>query len=434
MDSHLLEILAADNRWLVGEPIEQWFQRFLPPDFVQRRVRLEPDRRFQIIVGPRQTGKSTLVWKTLQDLGAPALFLNCEEPTIRQWLTSPALFSRDLESDFSQAEYVFIEEVQRLPEAGLFLKGVFDRHPRQAFFVTGSSSFDLEAVTRESMAGRAIRNLLLPFSVSELGQEFDGLPTLGRELKMAETTLSAALLGGYPSVRRTENPQRELSRLVEAFVLRDASDRFRIQHIDAFGKLLRLAAGQVGSLVNYSEWASITGVSRGTVRDYMRILEDSHIIRRLEPFVGGKRAEITGTPKVFFIDNGFRNLLAGGLVPFDGRADRGAVLENLVFSELAKAIHPILDTIRFWRSKSGAEVDFVVEHQGRFLPIEVKATKGPLVPSRSMHSFIEAYQPARFLVATLGDKEETTVGNTLIRQLPIHRLEAELGAWMAQVE
>jgi hypothetical protein len=362
------------------------------------------------------------------------LFLNCEEPSIRQWLTSPALFSRDLESHFSQAEYVFIEEVQRLPEAGLFLKGVFDRHPRQAFFVTGSSSFDLEAVTRESMAGRAIRNLLLPFSLSELGQEFEGLPRLGREVKMAETTLSAALLGGYPSVRQAEDPQRELSRLLEAFVLRDASDRFRIQHIDAFGKLLRLAAGQVGALVNYSEWASVTGVSRGAVRDYMRILEDSHVLRRLEPFVGGKRAEITGAPKVFFIDNGFRNLLAGGLVPIDVRADKGAVFENLVFSELAKAVHPILDTIRFWRSKSGAEVDFVVEHQGRFLPIEVKATKGPLVLSRSMHSFIEAYRPTHFLVATLGGEEETTVGNTLIRQLAIHRLEAELSRWMGQVE
>ena len=101
MDAHAREVLIADNQWLLGEPLDKWFGRFVPRDFVDRRVRLEPDERFQIVVGPRQAGKSTLVWKTLADLGRPSLLINCEEPSLRGWLKSPALFVRDIEDGFS---------------------------------------------------------------------------------------------------------------------------------------------------------------------------------------------------------------------------------------------------------------------------------------------------------------------------------------------
>ena len=105
-------------------------------------------------------------------------------------------------------------------------------------------------------------------------------------------------------------------------------------------------------------------------------------------------------------------------------------VENLVFSELAKTIHPLLDALRFWRSKAGAEVDFVVEHEGRVLPVEVKASAGRLLVTRSMRSFIEAYRPADFLVAAMGEPAASMVGRTRICQVPVHRLAAEVRDWL----
>lgn len=125
-------------------------------------------------------------------------------------------------------------------------------------------------------------------------------------------------------------------------------------------------------------------------------------MKLVRPFVGGKRAEITSTPKVYFIDNGIRNRLFGGFAPLEGRAEKEALLKNYVFKELYKSIHPLLDAIHFWRSKSGAEVDFVIRKDHELFAVEVKAgpTRGKL--TRSAQSFIDAYQPNRFVV--VGDR------------------------------
>ncbi len=125
--------------------------------------------------------------------------------------------------------------------------------------------------------------------------------------------------------------------------------------------------------------------------------------------------------------------MCGGFEPLSGRADRGQVVENLVFTELAKTVHPILDSIRFWRSKAGAEVDFIVEHAGRTLPVEVKASAGPMPLSRSMHSFIDAYRPERFLVVTADDGGSRQVGATELRQVEVPRVAEEVRAWLEQV-
>src|SRR4029079_14047811 len=124
---------------------------------------------------------------------------------------------------------------------------------------------------------------------------------------------------------------------------------------------------QVGNLVNLSEWAALTSVSNDTVAEYCRLLEETHLIRLVRPFGGGKRAEITSARKVFLLDNGIRNQLFGGFQSAEERPDRGALLENLAFTEPAKTVHPLLDGLSTWRSKAGAEVDFIVEHQGRLL-------------------------------------------------------------------
>lgn len=422
MGPQLRRVLLIENPWLRGEDLLPWIRRFLPPVYLPRRLHLVADERVVLVVGPRQAGKSTLIWKTLEETAEPALFLNCEEPSIREWLTSPAAFLADLAESAPQARALFFEEVQRLPEAGLFLKGLVDRKTGLRIYATGSSSFDLEAATRESLAGRAQRHLLLPLSLAEAGAALPHSSPLAQEEELSQRVERMMVYGGYPVVLTSDDPRRDLASLVEAFVVRDTSDRFRIRHTAALRKILELAASQVGNLVNLSEWAALSNISNDTVAEYCRLLEETHLIRLVRPFVGGKRAEITGARKVFLLDNGIRNQLFGGFQPAAERSDRGALLENLVFTELAKTVHPLLDGLSTWRSKSGAEMDFVVEHQGRLLACEVKAGDSRGTLSRSARSFVEAYQPEELLLVNRRAFPETMLGSIRVRFLSAEEL------------
>ena len=435
MDEQLIRALRTANPWLRGEPLEPWFERFLPATYVPRRLKIQSDHRVALVVGPRQAGKSTLIWKTLAEDGRPALFLNCEDPSVRTWLRSPSLFLADLADLAPEVPILFFEEVQFLPEAGLFLKGLVDLRTGKEIYATGSSSFDLQAKTRESLAGRARRHLLLPFSISELASASEVPRGMGPELRRVETAeLAERLLvfGGYPPVHLSGEPREELAALVESYIVRDASDRFRIRHVAAFRKILELAASQIGNLCNFSEWGALAGIGYDTVNEYCRILEETHIIRLLRPFIGGKRAELTKMPKAYFLDNGVRNQLFGGFGPASRRSDRGALVENLVFSELYKNLNPLLDSIRFWRTKSKAEVDFVVQHQGRLLICGVKAGDARAKVSRSTRSFIDAYEPERCLIVHNGGRERLEIGETPVEFLRLGDLDAAVKDFLAE--
>lgn len=429
MDASLIRGLQTDNPWLQGEPARGWLESRVPGHYLPRQLALRAvDERAVLVIGPRQAGKSTLIWKTLAERGEPVLFLDCEDPSIRGWLTSPASFLADLADLLPPAEEpaaLFFEEVQALPDAGLFLKGLVDRRTGRPIYATGSSAFDLEAATRESLAGRARRHLLLPLSLREIAATLDEPPAL-RRLTLRDQVAQLLIYGSYPRVHLAQRPETELTELLEAFVIRDASDRFRIRHLSAWRQILRLAASQIGNLCNFSEWAQVAGISNDTVAEYCHLMEQTHVLRLVRPFVGGKRAEITSAPKVFFLDNGVRNQLHGGFHPWSDRADRGALLENLVFSELAKNLNPLLDSVRYWRSKSGAEVDFVVEHQGRIWGLEVKAGEARGRLSRSSRSFITAYEPERFLIVCATSEPDQELGQTRVRFLCVEDLEAEL--------
>ena len=293
-------------------------------------------------------------------------------------------------------------------------------------YITGSSAWHLHARTRESLAGRAVRAFMHPLSLAERAPA--GLPPLLAEARLRELAETAAVLGGYPEVVTRPAPERTLRGLLEAFVIRDASDLFRIKHLDAFRRLLLLIAGQVGRLVNTSEWAALCGISRDTVENYVDLLVESQVLQRVTPFVGGKRAEVTHHPKVYFCDNGLLNAITGRFEPFAGRTDRGALFENLVAAELRKHLDPLhpVGTLRYWRSTSKAEVDFVIDDaaQGGVIGIECKAaalTRPEL--TRSARSFIQAYQPTRFVVVNLGLTHDAVIEGVPVAWRP--------AAWLA---
>lgn len=430
MEDFVLRVLEADNPWLLKSDLGEWYQKFLPNNYLTRYTVLYPDHRVCLVVGPRQVGKSTLIWKYLSEKERPALFLNCEETALQQWLTSPALVWDDLNKLVDPPVPLFFEEVQQLSDAGIFLKGLVDRRTGVPIFATGSSSFDLESKTRESLAGRATRQLMLPLSLKEAVQ----YPELSEILldKHYQNRIQKMLCyGGYPTVFLSKEPEKELAGLVESFIIRDASDRLRIRHPAAFRKVLELAASQIGNLCNYSEWSALAGISNDTVSEYVNLLEETHILRLIRPFVGGKRAELTSTPKVYFIDNGIRNLLFGGFQPDQNRPDRGALWENFAFTEIYKYINSLLDSVHYWRSKSGAEVDFIIRSRGRIAACEIKAgdLRGKL--PRASRSFIEAYQPELFLAIGSHSHPSISLGETKVDFIRLFELGEAIKAWIS---
>ena len=401
--------------------------RLLPPTFVPRAVAFGPPEpgRARLVVGPRQAGKSTLVWSWLRELDpSHLLYLDAEETLVRTWARSPIQMVADLAEELPTVRVLFIDEAQHLDEAGLTVKGLVDARRGLEVLVTGSSSFHLQAGTRESLAGRADRRRLLPFSLGELlRHDASPLPAVQRE-RAREILRRQLVWGSYPPVWFHPDPERLLADLVEAFVLRDASDRFRLRHPVAFRRLLQLAASQVGQQVNLSEWAGLLGISATTVSEYLGLAEESWLLRLVPPFAGGGRREISSAPRVHLYDMGLRNALLGALSDdLDRRPDRGALAEGWAFGELAKCL-PHGWTLHYWRTKGGAEVDFVLARGPRRLGVEVKAGSRVRL-TRSARSFVEAYQPEAFLVAGLDvEPEEKVMGRTRLFRLPLTDMAA----------
>ena len=427
MDPQALDVLRADNPWLDGSarPVFQ-----LPAGFISRTVMEDLNAgmatrdRVHLVVGPRQVGKSTLIRRYFQAASAPPLYLDCEQRVVRELCASAPLFLELVRQIAPATTPIYFDEVQHLHEAALFLKGLVDRCPGVTLVATGSSSYHLRSATRESLAGRATRTRVLPFSLAEVTADVSTRPPLIREAQARERLAKHLRFGGYPRAWLDPRPEVVLAELVEAFVLRDASDLHRVGRPDAFRRLMVLVAGQVGSLVNHSEWASLLGVNRDTVASYLQILEDSHLCFTLPPFAAGKRAEVTGRPKVFFVDVGLRNRLVGDFRPFEERVDRGAVAEQWVFGELQKAL-PTDATLHFWRSAGGAEMDFVVVRGDQLVAIEVKAglagTRTSL--TRSARSFIDAYSPRElWVIHGSGVASTSTVGETCVKHIPMVEL------------
>ena len=420
MDSNLLTVLGAYNPWL-NKPGTQARQlkASLPKPFIQRQRQfsIRPGRA-ELVIGPRQAGKSTWIRQALSQSSESVLLLHAEELQIQELARSPALALDALKDILRPETILFFEEIQHLEDAPLFLKGLVDLDRQRKIVATGSSSLVFQGRTRESLAGRARRTLLLPFSLAEVTTTLDSalVPAI-REQKIAEFWDRLVVFGGYPESWFEAEPQETLRYLVEAFVLKDASDLHQIDRPSVFRKLLELAAADIGNLVNISAWSSLAQASRSMAMRYLAIAEEAHILRMVAPFAEGKRLEVTGTPKVFFIDNGLRNAVFGGFAPSTNRADRGALWENAVYSELLKRLR-LLDEIRFWRSKGGAEVDFIIRRGGTLVAVEVKAGALPRPKlARSARSFIEAYCPACFAVINADLRHDMEVDGT-----PIHFL------------
>jgi len=430
MDRLTRDRVLQANPWLATPAqLATVVHRHVPDAWIPRRVPLDgfADRsRAKLIVGPRQVGKTTWLWHHLGSRPPSSLlYLQCEEPLLRTWLSSPISFLDELRRELPEVDTLFLDEAQHLDEAGLVIKGIIDARLDLDVFVTGSSAFHLDAGTRESLAGRAVRRVMWPLSLREATSPRPGEAPLAARARARAAVDRQWLYGGYPRPFLAEEPAAELSDLVEAFIVRDASDRFRIQHIDAFRRLLQLAATQAGQMVNMSEWSSLLGISAGTVDDYLTVLEESYILRRVPAFSGGRRREITSARRVHYCDAGIRNAVIRAYAPdLHLRPDRGALAETWAFGEVLKSV-PREWGVHYWRAKGGAEMDVVLVLGERLIGVEVKAGKTRV--SRSVRSFADAYAPEAIVLvgSELGDTP-TRLGKTALVATTFEDLGAHL--------
>ncbi len=397
---------------------------------------LVKNKEITLIIGPRQVGKTVL----LQQLQKYLVQEKKVNPQDIYYFNLDIIKDRDLfrdQTEFIQflknksekrKIYVFVDEAQKVKEVGVFFKGVYDSNLNVKLVLTGSSSLEIRAKINESLTGRKRIFYLLPFSFAEILRHYNfELADLIKQKKKITAPERKEILalffdyciyGGYPQVVTAsswEEKEEFLREIFTSYIEKDIIGFLKVENENNFIKLVRLLAAQVGNLINISELSSLVQTDRYTVDRYLLNLAKTFIIYNLKPFYSNPRQELIKANKVYFIDNGLRNLsLDNFKVPFGQREDRGVLLENAILKELLILKYQKNFNLKFWRSKQKAEVDFIIEQGLRILPLEVKFSLSGHKLSPSFLGFIKRYQPAKALVVNLHFQGSREIGKTKV--------------------
>lgn len=409
--------------------------------FISRKTHLELKKylfkpEVSIILGPRQAGKTTIMERLQQELkssGKTSIFFNLDVIEDRQFFeTQHALLDRIEKEIGPKPAVVFIDEISRLENAGLFLKGLYDLKTKYKFIVSGSGSLELKANILEPLTGRKKIFYCFPLSFAEfaafkLKTDLQDLPkALDLNPYERQRLVNEYLIfGGYPKVVLAPTHEEKTEVLTEIFTSyleKDIALLLRVQKETTFENLVKVLAGQVGNLVNKNELSATLGINFKTLNKYLYFLEKTFVISLVKPFFRNARKELTKSPKIYFCDLGLLGLAQGGLLLAEPRV-AGGFFENACFLRLKEL--ELLKPPQFWRTKSGAEVDFIIfsSKTGRPIPIEVKLSprKKPVL-GKSLISFLKEYQPEKAFVYTKETKGSIRRFGTKVSLISYHNL------------
>lgn len=312
------------------------------------------------ITGPRQSGKTTLA----RTLFADKPYVSLENP-------AELAFAQEDPRGFLArfANGAIFDEAQRWPALFSWLQGMVDEDRRPGRFVlTGSQQFGLMAGITQSLAGRVAVTHLLPFSLAELTDTKDFALPLDQLM----------LTGGYPALHaQAITPQDWFPSYVATYAERDVRQVMNIHDLGVFQRFLRLCAARTGQLLNLAALAGDAGISQGSARNWLAVLESSYLVHRLPPYHRNFGKRLVKAPKLYFLDVGLACWLLGissaemlALHPL-----RGALFETWVVGEFIKTRYNAGQPadLFFWRDSNGLESDLLFETEGRLQPVEIKS-------------------------------------------------------------
>ena len=339
--------------------------------------------------------------------GERTLYLNLDIERDRPHFESQSALVKKIELELGKERgFVFIDEIQRKENAGLFLKGLFDLKLPYKFIVSGSGSLELKEKIHESLVGRKRLFELTTITFEEFvnhGTDYKYEQNLLKFFEIEKDKTRQLLMeymnfGGYPRV--ILEPQHEekiqiVDEIYQSILEKDIAYLLKVDKTEAFSALFKILASQIGNLINYSELSSTINISYQTVKKYLWYCQKIFLLELVVPYARNIRKEITRSPVAYFWDLGLRNYSLGLFGHLSSPSECGFVFQNLVFLLVKAQTRLGSDKLHFWRTKDKAEVDFVLERGKEIIPIEVKfkSLKKQEI-TRSLRSFIEKYDPS----------------------------------------
>ena len=319
-----------------------------------------------VILGPRQAGKTTLTKKIISEYKEEGEYFDCQIADVRKCFE---LGRPDLLFELTKGKkIVAFDEAQTVQDIGAILKVFHDTYPEIQVIATGSSSFDLSNKINEPMTGRIFEFILLPLSLDEISKN--------KEITREDLN-QYMVYGTYPAVVGAESEIERIAvlrNLATNYLYKDIFIFESIRNPRIFEQLVIMLAHQIGSIVSINELSLSLGISRPVVLKYLRLLEQSFIIKIVYTYSNNARKELKKAFKVFFYDNGVRNALVSIDPDIEKRADKGALFENFFIGERIKnsTLNFIPTEIMFWRNRAGFEIDVIERVQTKITGFECK--------------------------------------------------------------
>jgi predicted AAA+ superfamily ATPase len=313
------------------------------------------------VLGPRQSGKTTLVRSVFPDKS----YINLENPKIR------AFVEDDLESFFEQyPDGAIIDEVQRVPDLLSYIQVIVDEKKQMGLFIlTGSHQLLLHKSVSQSLAGRTALLTLLPLTIGEL---------VAVDIIMEQEEY--IVNGFYPRIYSENVPARKMyENYFRTYVERDVRELINIKDLRTFEQFIKLCAGRIGQELNYSSLSNQLGVSDKTLKEWISTLEASYVIVLLPPYFENIGKRLVKSPKLYFIDVGLASYLLDITEVTQLRRDpmSGHLFENLVIMELYKHRYNagLNVPLYFYRDQGGYEIDIIYKSAQQLVPVEIKSAK-----------------------------------------------------------
>jgi len=364
-------------------------------------------KHISLIIGARQTGKTTILKQIFSDLknkNRSVFYITLEDKEILRMLDDNPKNLLQLIAKPSETErrYVLIDEIQYLNEPSNFLKYHYDTYMEKIkFIVTGSSSFYIDRKFKDSLAGRkriyelptmTLKEVLMFKGENDLAPHLNNgnIPLLYMD-RIKEHFYEYLIYGGYPEVVLSgtdKEKKRVLKEIADSYAKKDAAESNLFYH-DKYLNLLKMLAYRTGGLLNTNSLAPDAGLDHKTVAQYIWVMRKSFHIHPLSPFYNNLISELRKMPKLYFADLGLRNALINDFSPIGNRPDKGELFENYIYLLLKERYGQ--DNLKFWRTRDGREVDFIVkDDNGKSYAYEAKFDSAFFSVSK-YRSFIETY-------------------------------------------